>query len=149
MPAQIRTLLFCACLMLTATSAAQAGAFKLQDPRAPNEISETTRLYIDGRLAAVIHLHDGLDSYEKIIPVKDAPRAHHYALCGEMTVIDETGARVVHHVESEGILLRPDGHVIIAAADDDLGDFFLMDASEPGATRHKKGKAGICSGPIS
>ncbi|XAO71912.1 MAG: hypothetical protein AAYR33_02990 [Acetobacteraceae bacterium] len=66
-----------------------------------------------------------------------------------MIVIDETGARVVHHVESEGILLRPDGHVIIAAADDDLGDFFLIDASEPGATRHEKGKAGICSGPTS
>lgn len=135
--------------MLIATSAAKADAFKLQDPRAPNEISETTRLYIDGRLAAIIHLHDGRDSYEKIIRVKDAPRAHQYALCGEMIVIDNQGARVVHHVESEGTLLRPDGHVIIAAADDYLEDFYLMDASEPGATRHEKGKAKICSAPIS
>lgn len=135
--------------MLTAISAAHAGAFKLQDPRAPNEVSEVTRLYIDGKLVAFIRLQDDLNSFEKIIPITDQPVSHRYALCGEMTVIDHNGARIIHHVDSEGLLLHPDGHVIIAAADDDLGDFYLIDSTEPEATRHHKGKAGVCSGPVS
>lgn len=139
----------CFFIVAGASSAAQAGTFRLVDPRGPNEISEVTRLYIDGKLAAVIKLDENSESVEKLIATSDARIAHRYTLCGEMTVMNHEGKAEFHRIDSEGILRRPDGHVIMAAADTDLGDFYLVDTSEPGASLHHKGRAGTCSGPVS
>lgn len=132
-----------------APSLAHAESFTVTDDRAPIEISEVSRLYIDGTLAATFRLDDHTPSLTRKIEIPQGRINHSYALCGQITVIDAEGRAVTHQVSSEGTLTRPENHHLLALGDEGFTDFFLRDPNDPDVAKHHPGHAGICMSPVS
>ncbi|MFC0501349.1 hypothetical protein [Asaia krungthepensis] len=128
---------------------ALAESFTVTDDRAPIEISEVSRLYIDGTLAATFRLDDKTPSLTKTIEIPLGRINHHYALCGQITVINPEGRAETHQVSSEGTLNRPEGHHLLALGDEGFTDFFLRDPNDPEIAKHHPGHAEICASPVS
>ncbi|GBR11238.1 hypothetical protein [Asaia spathodeae] len=127
---------------------ALAESFTVTDDRAPIEVSEISRLYIDGTLAATFRLDDKTPSLTKKIEIPLGRVNHSYALCGQITVINAEGRSETHQVSSEGTLTHPEGHHLVALGDEGFTDFFLRDPSDPNVARHHPGHAEICASPI-
>lgn len=127
---------------------ALAGEFTVTDDRAPSEISEVSRLYIDGNLAAIFKLDENVATLTKRIQTPMGRLNHDYALCGEITIVNAEGKRETHQVSSEGTLHHPDGHALEALGAEDFTDFFLRDPEDPSIAQHRVGRAGICAAPI-
>ncbi|NVN03051.1 MULTISPECIES: hypothetical protein [Asaia] len=130
-------------------SIALAESFTVTDDRAPIEVSEISRLYIDGTLAATFRLDDKTPSLTKKIEVPLGRVNHSYALCGQITVINAEGRSETHQVSSEGTLTHPEGHHLVALGDEGFTDFFLRDPSDPNVAKHHPGHAEICASPVS
>ncbi|NVN05994.1 hypothetical protein HW509_10370 [Asaia spathodeae] len=128
---------------------ALAESFTVTDDRAPIEVSEISRLYIDGTLAATFRLDDKTPSLTKKIEIPLGRVNHSYALCGQITVINAEGRSETHQVSSEGTLTHPEGHHLVALGDEGFTDFFLRDPSDPSVARHHPGHAEICASPVS
>lgn len=139
-------------LFLTILSAcpslARAGSFTVIDQRAPDEISEVSRLYVDGNLAAVFKLGPDMSSLTRRIETPAGRVNHDYALCGEITILTEDGRHETHQVSSEGILRHPDGHHFEALGADNFTDFYLHDLEDDATVEHHAGKARVCAAPI-
>jgi len=129
-------------------SSAFAGEFTVTDDRAASEISETSRLYIDGNLAATFRLGPDVSTLTKRIQTPLGRVNHDYALCGEITIVNDDGKREIHQVSSEGILHNPDGRSFEALGAEDFTDFFLRDPRDPTAVEHHPGHTGVCAAPI-
>ncbi|MDG6094958.1 hypothetical protein LOC54_07515 [Acetobacter sp. AN02] len=145
----------CGLLALAGFSAsaplARAAGFTVVDGRSAQEVSETSRLYLDGRLVATFRL--GPDRDEDVqqisLPSGSGPD-YHYSLCGEITIRKPGGSGTeTHVVSSSGILHAPEGHVFDAYGDAGFTDFFLLDPDSPQTTEHRPGKPGMCDSPIS
>lgn len=67
-------------------SYAYAGEFTVTDGKADAEISEVSRIYLDGKLVSVIRLDD--KNQEKTVKVTTPMGRldHSYTLCGEITI---------------------------------------------------------------
>lgn len=141
----------CAALVTAsfAASTAQAGEFTVTDGKASSEISEISRLYIDGTLAATIRLND--QKQEKTIRVTTpAGRLEHtYTLCGEITIRTPDGRVETHEVNSDGTLHNPDHHHFYALGSDNFTEFFLQDPDDLDAAEHHPGQSNVCATPIS
>lgn len=137
------------CALILTVSAARAGDFTVTDDRAPSEVSETSRLYIDGNLAATFKLDQNISTLTRHIQTPVGRVNHDYALCGEITVVNADGKQETHQVSSEGILHHPDGHALEALGAEDFTEFFLRDPDDPSIAEHRRGRAQICVAPIS
>ncbi|GBQ10631.1 hypothetical protein [Swaminathania salitolerans] len=128
---------------------ASAGSFTVTDDRAPNEVSEVSRLYLDGNLAAIFRLDDKTPSLTRTITTPSGRVNHSYALCGQITIVNAEGRSETHRVSSEGTLFNPDGHHLVALGDDNFTQFFLRDPLDPSVAKRLPGHSGICASPIS
>lgn len=128
---------------------ALAGDFTVTDGKASAEISEVSRIYIDGTLAATIRLND--KTPEKTIHVTTpAGRLEHtYTLCGEITIRTPEGRVETHEVNSDGTLHNPDHHHFYALGSDNFTEFFLQDPDDPDAAEHHPGQSSVCATPVS
>ncbi len=142
------------CLAVLATAGpTRAASFTVVDDKAVEEVSEVTRLYIDGKLVADVHL-DATTSHARIpVTVPDRSgqdgRAHDYALCGEIVFRAFDGSRQVHRVSGQGSLPDPDGHVFLALGARDFTLFYLADPSDRMAVQAQPGPSPFCQAPIS
>jgi hypothetical protein len=146
-----------ALLLLTAlvlpARAADAATFTVLDQKAPEEYSETTRLYIDGTLVATVRLDDATTQASIPVSVPDTAgphgREHEYALCGEITFRNDAGAREIHEVSGQGLLPDPDGRAFDALGARDFTLFYLADPGDPQAVRIHPGHSAFCQAPVS
>lgn len=95
---------------------ALAESFTVTDDRAPIEVSEISRLYVDGRLAATFRLDDKTPSLTKKIDLPLGRINHSYALCGQITILNAEGRAETHQVSSEGTLTHPKGIILLHSA---------------------------------
>lgn len=128
---------------------ALAGEFTVTDGKAEAEISEVSRIYIDGALAGTIRLDDRTP--EKTIHVTTpAGRVEHtYTLCGEITIRTPEGRVETHEVNSDGTLHNPDHHHFYALGSNNFTEFFLHDPEDPDAAEHHPGQSNVCAMPVS
>ncbi|MCQ8277850.1 hypothetical protein NFI95_05250 [Acetobacteraceae bacterium KSS8] len=148
----LRTRLAATALFLLATPlGAHAASFTVVDDKAAEEIAETTRLYIDGKLAAQFRLDDVHTHKEIRVDAPDRPgqTAHDYALCGQISYVAADGARQTRQVSGGGTLPAPDGMRFIAVGAADFTLFFLVDPADRMASRPKPGPSPFCEAPIS
>jgi len=129
-------------------TSARAGTFTVIDDRAADEVSEVSRLYIDGNLAATFRLGPDVATVTKRVITPDGRVNHDYALCGHITIINAHGRQETHEVSSAGTLHQPDGRVFEALGASDFTDFYLRDMTDPTAEEHHAGRAPVCAAPI-
>ncbi len=143
------TLLAAVSLLGVAVRPAMAGEFTVTDEKADMEISEVSRIYLDGRLASVFQLDDAARYKTVHISTPQGRLDHTYTLCGEITIRTTDGRVETHEVSSSGILHNPDGHHFDALGSDGFTDFFLVDPQAPEAAERIPGRGDVCSTPIS
>ena len=142
-----------ACSLAFPASAGRAADFVVLDQKASEELSETTRLYVDGSLVATVHLDRTVS--EARIPVsvpdgsKPAGKAHDYALCGEIAFRNRDGNREVHQVSGQGVLTDPAGRTFLALGARDFTQFYLADPTDPSAVQTRYGRSPFCQTPVS
>lgn len=143
-------LLTAACLP---AAAAQAATFIVLDQKAAEEVSEITRLYVDGTLITTIRLDDATTQASVPVSVPDAAgphsREHEYVLCGEITFRNAAGAREVHEVSGQGLLPDADGRTFQALGARDFTMFYLADPDDPQAVQVQAGRSAFCQAPVS
>ena len=136
-------------LLAAAVRPAAAGEFTVTDEKADMEISEVSRIYLDGKLASVFQLDDTTRYKTVRIPTPVGRLDHTYTLCGEITIRTADGRTETHEVSNSGILHNPDGHHFDALGSDGFKDFFLVDPQAPEAAERIPGRGEVCSAPIS
>ncbi|MCI1242408.1 MAG: hypothetical protein LKI99_00825 [Acetobacter fabarum] len=128
---------------------ALAGEFTVTDEKADMEISEVSRIYLDGKLVSEFRLDDATRYKTVRIPTPLGRVDHTYTLCGEITIRTADGRAETHEVSSSGLLHNPDGHHFDALGSDGFKDFFLVDPQAPQAAERLPGRGEVCSAPIS
>ncbi len=131
-------------------STASAATFTVHDVRSAREISETTQLFIDNRLAATFHLDSGTSQAAARVQVPDdATNRYRYDLCGTITIRSDEGMPEVHEVNDTGLLNDPDHRIYEALGTEDFTLFYLADPDDPEAATSLRLHSGLCRGPIS
>ena len=145
-----RFILALAIPLLAVPGAAHAVDFLVLDQMASEELSETTRLYVDGTLVATIHLDDHTASARVPVSVPEQPgHAHDYALCGDIAIRRPDGGREIHQVSGQGTLLNPSGRSLVALGARDFTLFYLADPNDARAVAVRPGRAPFCQAPVS
>lgn len=140
-----------ACLWMLAGEAHAVG-FTVIDGKATQEISETSRLYIDGTLVGTFRLDDKTTQKSMPVDVPDVPgqgTAHQYVLCGEITIRNQAGTPETHEVSGQGLLRQPEGHLFAALSAQNFSLFYLADPTDPTAVEIQRGRSSFCSAPVS
>lgn len=122
--------------------------FQVHDTKAPEEISEVSRLYLEGKLVATFRLNLTHTDETKTITLPLGRTSMHYALCGEITII-HNGHTETHSVSSAGALHHPEGHLLEAVGTQHFTDFFLVDYDDAMTATHDRGPALVCALPNS
>ncbi|GAN66681.1 hypothetical protein [Acetobacter orientalis] len=141
---------FSALLLATVyTHVAFAGTFSVTDAKAETEISEVSRVYIDGKLAAIFKLDD--KTREKTIKITTPVGRidHTYTLCGEITIRTPEGRVETHEVSNDGLLHNPDNRRLYALGSNNFTEFFLLDPEAPSVAEHYPTHSNVCSMPVS
>ncbi|MXV44570.1 hypothetical protein GS501_05845 [Saccharibacter sp. 17.LH.SD] len=125
-----------------------SGSFTVMDERAPDEISEVSRLYINGHLAATFQLDLTHSSAQVTVPIPLGRTDLSYSLCGAVTM-SYNGRTVTRIVSSDGTLHNPDGRNYEAVGNEHFTDFFLVDPDDPSAEEHLTGHSARCTVPNS
>ena len=123
---------FAGLLIVLAATAARADqvTFRVHDRLDPNEIEETTSLYIDRQLVRTIHL-DADHPYDVVSVTSSPGSTPSYALCGTVTIRSrETGRPETHEVDGSGTLTDVAGRDFDAVTAQDFTLFFLTDITE-------------------
>lgn len=130
---------------------AWAAQFTVSDGRAAEELTETTRLYIDGTLAATFRLDGQVSALSKplTVPDRNGSRSHDYALCGEITIRGRSGKTETHEVSGQGTLIDPDGRSFAAVGARDFTVFYLLDMDDPSQVEVHPGRSPFCQAPVS
>ncbi len=114
------------------------------DERAPDEISEVSRLYLNGQLAATFKLNLNHNTEQATIPLPLGRMSIPYTLCGTITIM-QNGHIETRSVSGEGILHNPNGHIYEAVSSEEFKKFFLINENDPDATEQKNGRPAICA----
>ena len=141
-----------ACGLVVPVSTGRAADFVVLDQKASEELSETTRLYVDGALVATVHLDQATTEARIPVSVPDGSRpaqAHDYALCGEIAFRNRDGNREVHQVSGQGVLTDPAGRTFLALGARDFTQFYLADPTDPAAVQTRYGRSPFCQTPVS
>ncbi|MFT8367439.1 MAG: hypothetical protein ABF888_02585 [Acetobacter papayae] len=128
---------------------AHAGEFSVTDEKADTEISEVSRIYLDGQLVSTIKLNDMNRAKTVRVPTPTGRTEHSYTLCGEITIRTPEGRVETHEVSSDGVLHSPDGHHFFALGSNGFTDFYLLDPDSPETAEHRPGQSDSCAAPIS
>lgn len=140
----------CAVAFFTLSPAlAFAGEFSVTDEKADTEISEVSRIYLDGQLVSTIRLNDANRAQTVRVPTPAGRKEHSYTLCGEITIRTPEGRVETHEVSSDGVLHNPDGHRFYALGSNGFTDFYLLDPDSPETAEHRPGLSDACAAPIS
>lgn len=142
-----------AVLVLGAAPPARAsgdGHFTVTDELAPDEVSENTDIYLDGRLLAHIHL-DGKTPADAVAgQAPDPAGSHEYALCGDITVRRGPGGVETHEVNASGKLSDLDDRHYQALGAADFTFFYLADPAPGRApTVPSRNRSPLCHPPVS
>jgi len=141
-------------LFLLASPLAQAApggsvSFQVVDETDPQEVSEDTVLFIDGKQVA----HFKLDhNHDKSMVSVNLPAADHYdyALCGRITVLLPDGRPEQRIIDGGATLKHPDGILYRALAAEDFTIFYLADArADPPNPPYDAHHTDACSLPVS
>ncbi len=133
-----------------AGATADAASFTVTDELAPQEVSENTEIYLDGKLIGQIHLDRDLRSRRIAASVADGMGQHAYALCGDITVRRDDGRVETHEVNSQGVISDVDGRDFEALGASDFTFFYLADqAPDRIPTRASRSRSGLCHPPLS
>ena len=124
------------------------GTFTVTDERAPEEISEVSRLYLNGNLVATFRLGLSKSRETQTITLPAGRNDVDYALCGEITIM-HNGHQETHQVSSDGQLHSPQDHALDAVGSNNFTDFFLVDYNDPSVATHRHGRAAVCAVPSS
>ncbi len=129
---------------------AAGSQFTITDEMAKQEVSETTSIYLDGRLLGEVHLDGKVPTRTITASVSDGADRHQYALCGEITVRRADGTTETHEVNSAGYISDVDGRAYQALGASDFTFFYLAD-SMPGRalTMPVRGRSVLCHPPVS
>ena len=123
------------------------------DQKAPEELAEVTRLYIDGSLVATVKLDDTTTEARIPVSIPDTAgphgHAHDYALCGQITFRNQAGGREIHEVSGQGELPDPDGRAFDALGARDFTLFYLADPTDRDAVLIEPGRSPFCQAPVS
>lgn len=119
----------------------------IKDQRSPQEISETSRLYVEGKLVATFEMNLASTILTKTIPLPEGQNHFHYDLCGEITMKTPQGKIETHAINSRGILHTPQGHTLLAVVSTDFKHFFLTDPETPSINEILPGHSDICLSP--
>ena len=145
--------LWLAAALAGAAPGARAARFTVLDQKAPEELAEVTRLYIDGSLVATVHLDATTTEVRIPVSVPDVGgrggQAHDYALCGQITFRNQAGGREIHEVSGQGQLPDPDGRAFVALGARDFTLFYLADPTDRGAVQIEPGHSPFCQAPVS
>lgn len=131
---------------------AHATGFTVIDGKASQEISETSRLYIDGVLVGTFRLDDRTTQTSMPVDVPDVAgqgTAHQYVLCGEITIRNHAGTPEIHEVSGQGLLRQPEGHMFAALSAGNFSLFYLADPTDPTAVEIQQGRSSFCAAPVS
>ncbi|MGI4747665.1 MAG: hypothetical protein ACRYGI_04655 [Janthinobacterium lividum] len=131
---------------------AHAVGFTVVDGKASQEISETSRLYIDGALVGTFRLDDRTTQTSMPVDVPDVAgqgTAHQYVLCGEITIRNHAGTPEIHEVSGQGLLHQPEGRVFAALSAGNFSLFYLADPTDPTAVEIQPGRSSFCAAPVS
>lgn len=141
----------CAALLTVSMSysTAWAGEFTVTDGKADSEISEVSRVYIDGKLAAIFRLDDKNREKTVRITTPVGRLDHTYTLCGEITIRTPEGRVETHEVSNDGTLHNPDHHHLYALGSNNFTEFFLMDPDDETVADHHPTHSNVCSMPVS
>jgi len=123
--------------------------FRVVDETDPQEISEDTVLFIDGKQVAHYQLdRTHLTSVAQIT----LPKADHYdyALCGRITVLLPDGSTQQKIIDGGATLHHPEGILYRALAADDFTIFYLADSrADPPNPPYDAHHTDACSLPVS
>lgn len=128
---------------------AMAGEFTINDAKAETEISEISRVYIDGKLAATFKLDDKTREKTVRVTTPIGRIDHTYTLCGEITIRTPEGRVETHEVSNDGTLHNPDNHRFYALGSNNFTEFFLLDPEDPDAAEHHPTHSTVCALPVS
>lgn len=130
--------------------AVEEGHFTVTDELAPDEVSENTDIYLDGRLLAHIHLDARTPSGAVAGQAPDPAGAHDYALCGDITVRNAAGHAETHEVNASGRLSDIDDRHFQALGAADFTFFYLADpAPDRVPTVPSRNGSPLCHPPVS
>jgi hypothetical protein len=123
--------------------------FQVEDETDPQEVSEDTVIFLNGRLVAHFKL-DRAHNYSVADITAPAKGPYEYALCGRITVALPDGQQEQRVVDGGAVLTVVDGHVFRALAANDFSMFYLADRNAnpplpPPDARHTD----ACSLPVS
>ena len=146
----LRTIVLSVLALSAGGADAAPSRFTITDQLAPQEVSENTEFYLDGRLLGQLHL-DGKTRAQVIdASVGDGADRHQYALCGEITVARPDGRTETHEVNSVGYISDVDGRDFQALGASDFTFFYLMDET-PGRALPMPvhDRSALCHPPVS
>ncbi len=133
-----------------ASTAAEPARFTVTDQLAQQEVSETTEIFLDGKLLGQLHLDAKVPLRVIDATVPDPADRHQYALCGEITVRKPDGRTETHEVNSVGTISDVAGRDFQALGASDFTFFYLMDET-PGRALPMPlhGRSALCHPPLS
>ncbi|MBV9655578.1 MAG: hypothetical protein JOZ42_13555 [Acetobacteraceae bacterium] len=108
---------------------AQPPGFRIHDHLGPDEIEETTALYLNGELVRTFRLNADHQEDVAELPAPVSADAVTYALCGQITVHGADGRAETRPVDGSGILTDVAGRDFDAVASHDFTVFFLTDVT--------------------
>ena len=124
-------------------------SFQVVDETDPQEVSEDTVLFIDGKQVA----HFKLDhQHDKSVAEVTLPAAEHYdyALCGRITILRPDGSSEQRIIDGGATLKKPEGILFRALAAEDFTIFYLADSrAEPPNPPYDAHHTDACSLPVS
>ncbi len=126
------------------------GHFTITDELAPDEVSENTDIYVDGRILAHFHLDRTTPSDMVAGHAPDPAGAHDYALCGDITVRRDAGGTETHEVNASGRLSDLDDRHFQALGAANFTFFYLADPAPGRApTAPSRNRSPLCHPPVS
>jgi hypothetical protein len=114
-------------LGLGGAASAGAASFTVIDALSPDQIEETTAVFVDGESVGRFHLTLAQPADALHVNVPDAP-LHEYVLCGETTFRTQDQGEQTRSVNDSGALTDPDGRTYTAYTQNYVS-FFLLDTT--------------------
>ncbi len=149
LPTTLSTLLLAAASALAAPSMASSVSFHISDETDPAELTETTTVFVNGRLVAHFELSADHPSGDVAVTVPAAAR-YEYALCGRITIRTPDGHAETHVLDDGATMDDPSGRRLEALASDAFTTFYLAERSAGLAgVPTDLHKTNVCSIPIS
>ncbi|WP_203413318.1 hypothetical protein [Entomobacter blattae] len=129
------------------STTAYSAEFIIKNQKAPQEISESSTVYIDGKPVAHFTLNDTTKEISKTITIPDITQSVSYDLCGRITIRNAAGQPETHEINSKGILYSPQSKTFLAIVTADFKYYYLANPEDPNGHKVLEGHSNICLSP--